>query len=123
MIQLKLFYRSLSHAVRGVLVVFRSEQSFRIQLFAGVVVIALAGWFSVRWFEWVVLLLLIGFVLSMELINSIFERIVDTVKPRIHPVVRDIKDMMAAAVLIASVFSIVIGFTIFWPYLTTLVLR
>jgi diacylglycerol kinase len=117
MIQLKLFYRSLSHAVRGLIVIFRSEQSFRIQLFAAVVVIVLAGWFSVRWFEWVVLLLLIGFVLSLELINSIFERIVDTFKPRIHPVVRDIKDMMAAAVLIGSVFSLVIGITIFWSYL------
>lgn len=100
---------------------FRSEQSFRIQLVAGAVVVVLAWWFSVRWFEWVVLLLLIGLVLSLELINSIFERIVDTFKPRIHPVVRDIKDMMAAAVLVASVFSLVIGITIFWPYITALV--
>lgn len=99
---------------------FESEQSFRIQLVAALIVIALAGWFSVRWFEWVVLLLLIGFVLSLELINSIFERIVDTFKPRMHPVVRDIKDMMAAAVLIASVFSLVIGLTIFWPYVASL---
>lgn len=120
MIKLKLFARSISHAVRGITVVFHGEQSFRIQLMAALVVVALAAWFSVKWFEWVVLLLLIGFVLSLELINSIFERIVDTFKPRIHPVVRDIKDMMAAAVLIASVFSLVIGLTIFWPYIATL---
>ncbi len=121
MMNIKLFSRSVSHAIRGIVVVFRSEQSFRIQLVAGAVVVVLAWWFSVRWFEWVVLLLLIGLVLSLELINSIFERIVDTFKPRIHPVVRDIKDMMAAAVLVASVFSLVIGITIFWPYITALV--
>ncbi len=121
MMSLKLFSRSLSHAIRGIVVVFRSEQSFRIQFFAALVVVILAVWFQVKWFEWVVLLLLVGSVLSLELINSIFERIVDTFKPRIHPVVRDIKDMMASAVLIASVFSLVIGVMIFWPYVAALV--
>ena len=73
----------------------------------------MAIWFRVNVFEWIVLLLLIGLVLTLELINSVFERIVDTFKPRIHPIVRDIKDIMAATVLLMSLVALVIGVMIF----------
>ena len=93
--------------------VFHSEQSFRLQSLAAVVIILLAIWFRVNAFEWIVLLLMIGLVLTLELINSVFERIVDTFKPRIHPIVRDIKDIMAATVLLMSLVALVIGVIIF----------
>ena len=93
--------------------VFHSEQSFRLQSLAAVVIVLLAIWFRVNAFEWIVLLLMIGLVLTLELINSVFERIVDTFKPRIHPIVRDIKDIMAATVLLMSLVALVIGVIIF----------
>lgn len=123
MISFSQFRKSITHAFRGIQVVFHAEQSFRLQVFAAVLVIGFATWFQVRFFEWIVLLLLIGTVLSLELINSIFERMVDMFKPRIHPVVRDIKDIMAAAVLVMSVLALVVGGAIFWPYITSLVWR
>jgi diacylglycerol kinase len=71
-------------------------------------------------FEAIVVLLLIAMVLVLELINSIFERLVDTFKPRIHPVVGEIKDIMAATVLLASVTAAAIGLVIFLPKLMSL---
>ena len=65
--------------------------------------------------------MLIGFVLIMELINSVLERLVDSFRSRVHPVVRDIKDIMAAAVFLASLFAAVIGLIIFIPHLIHLV--
>lgn len=117
MIELNRFRKSLKHAIRGVKVVFVSEQSFRIQLFIGVLVLCLGVIFQVRPFEWIVLLLLVGSVLSLELINSVFERMVDSFKPRIHPIVRDIKDIMAGTVFIASLIAAFVGITIFYPYI------
>lgn len=115
------FWKSVIHALRGVSVVFRSEQSFRLQVYLGVFVLVFAGLFQVNTFEWIMLVLLIGSVLILELINSILERIVDSFKPRIHPIVRDIKDMMAGAVLIASLISAAVGVVIFYPHLLLLV--
>ncbi|MBI4713882.1 diacylglycerol kinase family protein [Candidatus Uhrbacteria bacterium] len=109
--------KSFSHALRGVRVVFKSEQNFRMQTLAAVAIIVLAIWFEVNAFEWIVLLLLIGLILTLELINSVFERIVDTFKPRIHPIVHDIKDIMAATVLLMSLIAVVIGVVIFAPHL------
>ncbi len=122
MINFRQFRQSMTHALRGVRVVFLSEQSFRLQIFFALVVIALGFRFRITAMEWIVLLLLLGMVLSLELVNSVFERIVDTFKPRIHPIVRDIKDLMAAAVLVMSVFAFFVGMIIFWPHLALLIL-
>jgi undecaprenol kinase len=121
MIKPKQLVKSFRHALRGIYVVTKTEQSFRAQLFVAVLVLALGIFFHVTVLEWVVLLGLIAAVLSVELINSIFERIVDAFKPRIHPMVKDIKDMMAAGVLIVSIISAVIGLIIFCPYILELV--
>jgi len=56
-------------------------------------------------------------VLSFELVNTMAERIIDLVEPRWQDKIRDIKDVLAAAVLIAALGSIIIGLIIFWPYL------
>ena len=95
---------------------FATEQSFRIQLMASCLVLLFAAYFWVTVFEWIIILLLIGFVLVLELVNSVFERIVDTFKPRIHPAVKDMKDMMAAAVFFASLMAAGIGLVIFLPH-------
>mgnify|MGYP001603860771 CR=1 FL=1 len=121
MIDIRAFRKSLSHALRGVSVVYQSEQSFRLQVMAGVLVFFCAFFFRVKTFEWIVLVLLVGSILSLELINSIFERILDTFKPRIHPVVKDIKDIMAGAVLLVSLISVFVGTAIFLPHVRALV--
>jgi len=121
MIHIRRFCKSVQHAVRGIGVVFQNEQSFRLQMVSAILVIFFAAWFGVKTTEWIVLLLLIGLVLSLEMMNSILERIVDSFKPRIHPIVRDIKDIMAGTVFVASCTSAIVGIVIFWPYIEKLV--
>ncbi len=123
MIDLKQLKSSFAHALRGVIVVYKNEQSFRLQILIGIIVLALALFFSVSSFEYIILILLIGCILSLEMINSIFERIVDSFKPRIHPIVKDIKDIMAGTVLLVSIMAVIIGITIFDSYFIELVLR
>jgi undecaprenol kinase len=121
MIRFGRFIKSMKHATGGIGVVFRSEQSFRIQIVVSIIVLVFGAYVQVSLFEWILLVLLIGSVLVLELINSIFERIVDAFKPRIHPIVKDIKDIMAGAVLIASVIAAIVGVMIFYPYVLKLV--
>lgn len=121
MIHIGRFFKSLKHALRGVSVVFAAEQSFRIQVTIALFVLVFGIFFRVRTYEWIVLVLLTGSVLTLELVNSIIERIVDSFKPRIHPIVKDIKDIMAGAVLIVSVIAAAVGITIFYPHFMELV--
>lgn len=112
---------SFQNAGRGVLVAFRTERSFRLQSLAATVVILLMMLLPLTTLERVILLLAIAAVLVLELLNSMVERLVDLVKPRLHGYVRDIKDLMAAAVLIASLFAAAVGMIILFPHISSLI--
>ena len=120
MFNLRKFIKSFSYAVRGSKYVFL-EQNFKVQVIFYVVVFALILLFDLAVWETVVLVMMITFVLVLEIINSIFERIVDILQPRVHPHAKTIKDMMAAAVLLASLGSFFVGLLVFWPYFMNIV--
>jgi diacylglycerol kinase len=117
MIRLGQFLRSIKYAMKGFAEVFKEEQSFRIQIFASLVVVCLAVYFRVKIWEAITLVMLISAVLVLEILNSILERIVDALKPRIHPYVKIIKDMMASAVMLVSGAALIIGILIFGSHL------
>ena len=117
MLSIKRLFKSFHYAARGIAIAWKHEQSFRVQVLVAVAVVGLILWLRVTLPQAVVLLLLIIFVLTLELINSILERFVDVFKPRIHPMVEEIKDLMAGAVLIASLGALIVGLLIFVPYL------
>ena len=65
--------------------------------------------------EWVILLLTIALVLVCEVINTAVERCVDLVTKEYHDLARIAKDVSAGAVFLVSLFSVVIGVSIFLP--------
>ena len=110
------FFKTFGHALRGVGDGFRGELNFRIHVVAGIIVVVLGFWVGVSRMEWLVLVLTIAFVLSLELVNSALERVMDVLHPSVHKRVRVVKDMLAAAVLVSSLAAIAIGLIIFVPY-------
>ncbi|MBU0636924.1 MAG: diacylglycerol kinase [Patescibacteria group bacterium] len=121
MIKITKLAKSFIYAWRGLNKVFKEEQNLKIQLIMGLLIITLAWYFQVNLWELIVLILIIILVILMELANSAVERITDVLKPRINGYVKDIKDIMAAAVLVASIAAIIVGLLIFLPYLNKLV--
>lgn len=87
----------------------------KIHLLFTMVVILLGLLLQVSRVEWVFLLILIGGVISLELINSSIENLVDLVTEEFHPLAKKTKDMAAAAVFIFSIVSVIIGLIIFIP--------
>jgi len=114
---------SFRNAFRGLKYVLKNEQNFQIEIVLAFFVVMLMVIFNIRRWEKVVLFLVIFFVLVMELINTIFERVVDILKPKIHPYAQLIKDVMATAVLLASIGAIIVGIIIFYPYIKELFLQ
>ncbi|HEX8974393.1 MAG TPA: diacylglycerol kinase [Patescibacteria group bacterium] len=116
------FKKSLSHAIDGLAYAIKQERNFRIELVIACFVFALIFIFRLKNWEAIVLILMIMWVLIAELINTVLERVVDILKPRIHPYARLIKDLMAAVVLISSIVAIFVGVIIFYPYLRSLLM-
>ncbi len=115
--RLRQFTKSLSFALRGLKYVLRNEKNFQNELAIGLLVVMAMIYFDVTRAEMVVLVIVIMAVLIMELVNTIMERVVDILKPRVHPYARLIKDLMAASVLLTSILAIIIGLLIFIPYI------
>ncbi|MDD5040360.1 MAG: diacylglycerol kinase family protein [Patescibacteria group bacterium] len=109
--------KSFRYAFRGFWFVFKSEQNLRIQIVVSMVVIALMVVLKVTLWQAIILLMVMMFVLVLELINTIFEKLVDMLQPRIHFYAEVIKDVMAAAVLVSSAGAIIVGILVFAPYI------
>lgn len=117
MISLFSFWKSTRHAIRGLAGVARAEHSFRVQLFFGLAALVLALVLPLDTWERILVFLMSAAVLVLEVMNSIVERLIDAVQPRLNPMVREVKDMMAGTVFLTSVVAAVVGIMIFGPYL------
>jgi len=111
------FKKSFNCALRGLKYVIKNERNFRIELLIAIFVVFLATVFNIKIWEFVVLIFLITWVLVTELINTVVERVVDILEPRVHPYARLIKDIMASVVLLSAGMSILVGGIIFSSYL------
>ena len=118
---LKRFFRSIRHALRGLFDVARAEQSFRLQILISILVIACSVILPLNTWERILVLLLCSAVMVLEILNSIMERFADAVQPRLSPMVREVKDMMAGAVFLTALTSGAVGLMIFYPHFHALV--
>lgn len=116
----KKLIHSFKNGIRGIRVGF-VENNFRLMFTAAIFAVLGTLIFPLEKWEAVVIIFLIGSVLSVELINSQIERMLDIVKPAYDSRVKNIKDISAGAVLVISLTSLVVGLIIFIPYLLELV--
>lgn len=110
------FSRSLSYAFKGIFFALRHEKNFQTEIIVSFFVIGGMFFFPLSGMERSLIVLSMALVLTLELANTALERVMDILKPRVHPYARVIKDVMAGAVLLATLASIAIGLVIFSPY-------
>ncbi|HHT34067.1 MAG: diacylglycerol kinase family protein [Proteiniphilum sp.] len=107
---------SFKYAFWGIETLFRETPNAVIQLVAAIAAILSGLFFHITNAEWLILILSIGGVLTMETINSALENLSDYAsKKEMHPTIRKVKDLSAAAVLIMAIAALAIGLVIFLP--------
>lgn len=92
----------------------------RIHIIAAVLACIAGFYFEISSVEWVVIILCIVLVISFELINTAIEELCNMVHPEHHPIIKKVKDIAAAAVLVAAIGSVVAALIIFIPKLNSL---
>jgi diacylglycerol kinase len=108
---------SFRFALSGLLNLVRSERNFQIHLIALMVVICLGWYVEITRGEWYAVLLISAAVLSAEGVNTAIEKLCDHVHPEQDEAIKKIKDVSAGAVLVLSIFALIIGVLIFGPYM------
>lgn len=114
---MKKFLLGFVYAFRGLGLAWWQERNMKVHSLAAVVVIGMGVYFQITPGEWCAVCLAMGLVLGLELMNTAIEHLVNLVSPERHPQAGKIKDIAAAAVLIAAMAALVVGLVVFVPYL------
>lgn len=115
------FISSFRYAFEGVRTVFQEERNMRSHTFLTLSVLFISLFLNLTVNEWFWIILVCFLVLVMEVWNTVVENIVDLVSPHYHPLAKKVKDMAAAAVLLTSVLSVIIGSIILIPKIFKLI--
>ena len=112
--------KSFQYAWNGLRLLLLEEHNARIHFFMGIQTIVMGVVLQLSTTEWMFITFSIGFVITMEIINSALENLADFVSPQQSNLIKKIKDLSAASVLISALTSVVVGLFIFIPKLIEL---
>jgi len=107
---------SFRYAAQGLAYGFTSQRNFRIHVITGAGVFGLGLWLQLPTAQLAVLVLTVAAVLVLELLNTATEAVVDlAIGRKFHPLAGIAKDCAAAAVLVASISSLMIAMLLLVP--------
>ena len=93
----------------------------KIHCLAMLCVVAAGFFMKISMTEWCICLILFGLILSLELVNTAVEAVVDLVTEEKKPLAKIAKDTAAGAVLIAAIMAAGVGLIIFVPKILALI--
>ncbi|MDF7775266.1 diacylglycerol kinase [Sphingomonas sp. AOB5] len=103
------FTARVGFALAGWRAAWAGERSFRAQVAMAGLAFAALLMLQPAPVWWALIALCCALVLALELVNSAVEAAVDLLHPGIHPAIGIAKDMLAGAVLVMSIASLVVG--------------
>lgn len=109
---------SFKFAFSGIWIALKDQPNLKFHFFAAFIAIILSWLLQITKTEWLVVILIIGLVITVELTNTAIEEVVNSFTAETHPSAKFAKDVSAGAVLTVSIVAFVIGLLIFAPYLS-----
>lgn len=111
----KKLINSFKYAFEGIVTGIKAERNMKIHIAIMILVIIFGIILKISKIEWIICIILFGFVLSLELMNTAIENTVDLITLEKNPKAKIAKDVAAGSVLIAAITSAIIGLIIFIP--------
>lgn len=108
-------FQSFKYAFSGLKYGFINTKNLHIDLLFIIAVIICGFVFNICLVEWTILILCISLVVSLELVNTAIEEVVNLASPDVHPLAKASKDVAAGAVLLSAIMTAIIGIIIFLP--------
>lgn len=115
----KRFIMSFAYSYEGMKYAFYHEQNLIVMIIIAIIALVLGLFLNISDAERLVIVLLIGMVLSLEMVNTAIEATVD-ISGKISEKGKVAKDCASGAVGIMSIFAVIIGIMIFLPKIIAL---
>ena len=107
--------RATAYSWQGLRAAWRHEAAFRLEVWLGVPLLALAGWAAPGRWQALALVVSVLVVWLVELLNSAIEALADAVSVEAHPLIGRAKDMASAAVTLSLLALLLTWGVVFWP--------
>ena len=111
--------KGLIIAISGMFFLLKNEDSIKVQSLFFLLFIFLGYYFEITKNEWIIHIILIGFILTAEALNTVAEKICDFINPKYDDRIKLIKDISAGAVSFAVISSLIVLIIIYYPYIST----
>lgn len=111
----KKYSASFRAAFKGLLHFYILEFNSRVHILFALAACVLGYLQNLSSLEWLFLLLAICMVFVSELFNTALEKLCDLYSTELNPKIAVIKDISAAAVLLCSMFAVIVGLILFIP--------
>jgi len=107
--------KSFTFAINGFRNLIRNEHNARIHVVAMFAVIVAGILLKIETIQWISIAIVTGLVFMAELFNTAIEKLADMVEPEWNPMIGQLKDYSAAAVLISAIIAVIVGGLVFIP--------
>ena len=112
---LKSRLKSFAYALNGLKIFFNTQINGLLHLGATIIVIGTGLYFDLNYYEWCVIVIGIAIVFITEIINTSIEFLTNLISPEYNRMAGKVKDLAAAAVLLAALIAVALAGIIFIP--------
>ena len=107
--------KSIGYAFKGAYHLITTEASIKVQFAFGIIMTIAGFYFELSTTEWIIQILVIALIMTVEGINTAIEEIANFIHPELNKKIGLIKDISAGAVFIFALAAIIIGLLIYAP--------
>lgn len=108
--------RRFNHTFDGCIALIRKDKNYLFHILIAIIIVIVSFIHNLSSTEWLFIITAIMLVLVTEAINTAIETAVDLVTTKYHPLAKVTKDISAFAVLLASLYAVIVAIIIFVPY-------
>ncbi len=110
----------LKYSINGIESYADDGKSFILFIFCSFVEIFFGFLFDINGLEWILIIVILGIILSVELLNTGIEKACDAITKDYNPLIKVAKDCGSAATFIIFIVALILNVIIFLPKIVAL---
>ena len=110
----------IKYSINGIVSYAKEGKSIIIYVVCSIIEIIMGFLYHVNGLEWILIICILGFILSIELVNTAIEKVCDAVTTEYNPLIKIAKDCGSAATFVIFIVAIILNVIIFAPKIYSL---
>ena len=105
----------IKYSINGLISYAKDGKSIILYLICSLIEIILGFVYHINGLEWILIICILGFILSVELINTAIEAACDAITKEYNPLIKIAKDCGSGATFVLFIVAIILNVIIFAP--------